>query len=250
MAQLENRVGNARATGAATASPMEAGKSAEVARQQSHSMRSERRAEKAEALAAASSKNEPVSGNNIAAATVGRSADELKSMPEPGTMSQQVTVQAAAPVQSLGAKKAAPMNTEEQARDQAPAVALPMMQAEVTNTRAAAKSGGAARNVTGSIAGLMNKATELPSGLAAVSTALVQRNVLAVDKAGGVFLSTDSGEHWDSIGRQWSGQAAAVRTRPESKDGTGRGAAQTGFELVNDQGQVWVSADGRSWSPK
>ncbi len=108
------------------------------------------------------------------------------------------------------------------------------------------------RSPGGSLAALMFKQAGLPSGLAAVSSANVQGNMLAVDSEGSVFLSTDGGLHWQSIGRQWSGKAIAVRSSAESKvSAKDEGqAGRPGFELVNDRGQVWVSADGRSWKSK
>ena len=64
---------------------------------------------------------------------------------------------------------------------------------------------------------------------------------VAVDKGGAVFVSTDAGGHWESVTQQWSGQAVAVRMQAKA-----RGA----YELVNDQGQLWVSTDGRVWTAK
>jgi hypothetical protein len=95
------------------------------------------------------------------------------------------------------------------------------------------------------------KAAGLPSGLAAVSTAAAQHSLLAVDKAGNVFLSEDAGSHWESVARQWNGRAVAVRTQAAVKaNASGAAASEAGFELVNDQGQVWASADGNTWKIK
>ena len=90
----------------------------------------------------------------------------------------------------------------------------------------------------------------LPSGLPAVSTASAQGSTLAVDEAGGVFVIKDAGGHWENVTKQWDGRAVAVRLQ---KPATGESASSTAmaiFEIVNDQGQVWVSTDGRNWKAK
>lgn len=131
-------------------------------------------------------------------------------------------------------------------------VATPMMQAEVAH--APARSIATANRVGGELAVFAAKQTELPSGLAAVSTATVQHKVLAVDKAGAVFLSTDAGAHWDAIDRRWTGKAVEVRTQMDvntkAESAVGEEPSQIVFELVNDQGEVWVSTDGRSWKAR
>jgi hypothetical protein len=50
----------------------------------------------------------------------------------------------------------------------------------------------------------------LPSGLNAVSSAIMLDRVLAVDPAGTVFLSPDAGRHWEIVPVQWTGKAVAV----------------------------------------
>lgn len=131
-----------------------------------------------------------------------------------------------------------------------PTASAPAMQLETASAKLANSS--ARREQGSSLAMLKLKQAGLPSGLVAVSRAASQQNVLAVDKDGGVFLSTDAGGHWESIGRQWNGKAVAVRTAPQIQGAATGGAksSQVGFELVNDEGQVWASADGRNWNPK
>jgi len=95
------------------------------------------------------------------------------------------------------------------------------------------------------------KPAELPSGLPAVSTVKARGSSLAVDRTGAVFLSGDLGNHWESVAKQWSGRAVAIRVEPAV--GTNESAQRSPavvFEIVNDQGQVWVSADGRIWKAK
>jgi hypothetical protein len=96
------------------------------------------------------------------------------------------------------------------------------------------------------------KEAGLPSGLAAVSTVSAQKLVLALDKAGSVFLSEDSGGHWENVVRQWSGRAVAVRTQPAEQTipSSATPSYIANFEIVNDQGQVWVSTNGRTWKAK
>jgi hypothetical protein len=84
--------------------------------------------------------------------------------------------------------------------------------------------------------------TGLPSGLAAVSTARTQQRTLAIDQAGTLYLSEDAGGHWEPVARQWTGRAVSVRYRPALN-----GNAAAKFEISNDQGMVWFSADGRTW---
>jgi photosystem II stability/assembly factor-like uncharacterized protein len=109
----------------------------------------------------------------------------------------------------------------------------------------------------------------LPSGLIAVSTATAQHRTLAIDQAGALFLSEDSGQHWESVVRQWDGRAVEVRVKPlwnrfdaasapgeAALHGTSQPAAANPpppsppaavFEIVNDHGLIWASADGKTW---
>ena len=113
------------------------------------------------------------------------------------------------------------------------------------------------------------KPMQLPSGLASVSIASRGHFLLAIDKAGALFLSEDRGVTWERITAQWTGRAVAVRrqvaandatqTAPAAQNGTtgnssaGSGAASPPpvlFELSNDKNQMWVSTDGRTWTPE
>jgi len=113
---------------------------------------------------------------------------------------------------------------------------------------------------------LMAKQIRLPSGLPALSLASSDRRLLAVDKKGTLFFSDDSGLTWEKVKRQWTGRAILVRrktseeatpqaaTVPESAGSTSVSDAlshpETVFELLNDQSQQWLSADGRTWTAK
>jgi photosystem II stability/assembly factor-like uncharacterized protein len=110
---------------------------------------------------------------------------------------------------------------------------------------------GKLQGTYGASAAYKAKQAALPSGSPAVSTATASQFMLAVDQAGAVFHSEDSGIHWERVARQWSGRAVAVRV--QSTVGANTSAAPSPnvvFEIVNDQGQVWVSRDGRIWKAK
>jgi hypothetical protein len=125
-------------------------------------------------------------------------------------------------------------------------------QVEVSPAPAVGHGANGGRAASGAFAVYKAKATGLPSGIAAVSTAAAQHSLLAVDKAGSVFLSEDAGSHWESVARQWNGRAVAVRTQAavNANASGAAGSSEAGFELVNDQGQVWASADGKTWKTK
>jgi hypothetical protein len=93
------------------------------------------------------------------------------------------------------------------------------------------------------------EALKLPSGLGAISTATAQHHMLAVDPAGTLFLSEDSGASWEPVPRQWSGQALYVRAKqpPAAKAAFSASPAPI-FELVNDSSLTWVSLDGKTWN--
>ena len=123
------------------------------------------------------------------------------------------------------------------------------------------KAGGLfAARLTGSI--------HLPSGLPALSIASAGRLMLAIDQAGALFLSEDQGGTWEPVIKQWAGRAVTVRrhatgsgnagTTPAAEAETAGNTAGAGtaprpaavFEILNDQSQVWASADGKVWTTK
>jgi hypothetical protein len=104
---------------------------------------------------------------------------------------------------------------------------------------------GTQQQFAGSAASLKTYPPKLPSGLTAVSSATVQHLTLEIDLAGTLFFSDDSGEHWEPVARQWTGRAIEVR----AKTGLSGNTATAGvFELKNDAGSTWASADGKTWS--
>ena len=105
----------------------------------------------------------------------------------------------------------------------------------------------------------------LPSGLPAVSSAAIGRRMLAIDKAGALFLSVDAGNHWQLVLRQWTGRAVTVRRSPDANAAASSATEQPElalavtvpapappafFEILNDKDQVWLSTDGQLWSAK
>lgn len=128
-----------------------------------------------------------------------------------------------------------------------------------------AVSGGMQSQLRGSIP---VKQIHLPSGLAVVSSATAGSIVLAIDKAGALFLSRDHGNTWERVDTQWTGRAVAVteqfavnglfETAPAAQNGA-TGASTNPkpaapppviFELFNDKNQAWMSTDGRIWNTK
>ena len=92
------------------------------------------------------------------------------------------------------------------------------------------------------------KRTYLPSSLPVESMAAAGPRVLAIDSAGALFLSEDSGDTWKHVTPQWTGRAVKVRRQMVN---SGTGAVPTEFfELLNDQSQVWLSTDGKTWTVK
>jgi hypothetical protein len=107
----------------------------------------------------------------------------------------------------------------------------------------------------------------LPSGLPVASLVSANHLLLAVDNAGTLFLSSNAGTTWQRIVSQWTGRAILLRTRPlpappavaapsadtpVDSNGALRSSPQpaTILEIVNDQNQVWQSADGITWTSK
>jgi hypothetical protein len=130
-------------------------------------------------------------------------------------------------------------------------------------------AGGLMKFRSGAFSGIQApNPVKLPSGLAAISIAHSRERMIAIDNAGTVFFSEDSGSTWEPVTTQWIGRAMLVRKKtsppPEnaappaakaepSGDSPGSGAvseSDTVFELLNDQGQVWWSADGKIWAAR
>jgi hypothetical protein len=101
----------------------------------------------------------------------------------------------------------------------------------------------------------------LPNGEAPVSAVRIPPRTLALASDGTLYLSRDMGLRWQAVAAQWKGKAVTVRLRREPLPGIeksqdksednpadAREPRSRRFELVNDQGQVWVSTDGLIWT--
>jgi hypothetical protein len=217
------------------------------------------------AIANAARANEPANaGSEEAAMLPGASgagysalgsAAELKREPAVAAwQKEQERAAAASQVHGMAAKSIAQASGSESAKregtDRIVTAAAP--QFDASRAPSASFEAGARPRAAGVFAVYTAKQAGLPSGLAAVSTATAQHRILAVDKAGTVFLSEDSGGHWESVARQWSGHAVAVRMQAAAKANPSVTvlSPEVVFEIVNDQSQVWVSTDGRTWKAK
>lgn len=138
-----------------------------------------------------------------------------------------------------------------------------------TQPAPATSSGGPMRLRAGGLSGIMApNPVHLPSELPAVSIAHSGERLLAIDNAGALFLSEDSGANWEPVTKQWTGRAVLLRKnatpKPEEAappaakrespgDTSGSGTVSESdivFELLNDQGQVWLSTDGKTWAAR
>jgi hypothetical protein len=103
--------------------------------------------------------------------------------------------------------------------------------------------------VSAAIAGAVIK---LPGQAPALSTATNGKQMLSVDAAGKLFLSTNAGKSWKKVKPQWQGKVATIVLTPAvdsggSIAGLAAEAARSIFELTTESGTVWVSADGAHW---
>ena len=168
---------------------------------------------------------------------------------------QQERAAADSQIQSMAAKAVVQARPDEPARRAAAGgtlkAAAPAAPSAVSSTPPGAFEAGSLHETERSFAVYKASPAELPSGLPAVSTASAERSMVAIDRMGAVYLSGDSGRHWENVATQWSGRAVAVRLQPAAEANSG--TVETGppvFEIVNDQGQIWVSTGGRIWTAK
>jgi len=138
-----------------------------------------------------------------------------------------------------------------------------------TQPAPATSAGALMRFRSGGLSGIMApNAVHLPSELPAVSIAHAGEWMLAIDNTGALFFSEDSGANWEPVTKQWTGRAVLVRKnatpKPEEAappaakrespgDTSGSGTVSESdivFELLNDQGQVWLSTDGKTWAAR
>ena len=190
-----------------------------------------------------------------------KQAEELSQEQFDATRLRRFTLKSA-PAAAPGANQPAPQAA---AQTDTAAAAPPALTTALLRATPAV-SGGMQSQGHGSVA--VNR-MHLPSGLAVVSSATAGSIVLAIDKAGALFLSRDHGNTWERVATQWTGRAVtvteqfavngAVETAPASQNGTAAGASTNPkpaapppviFELFNDKNQAWMSTDGRIWNTK
>jgi hypothetical protein len=105
----------------------------------------------------------------------------------------------------------------------------------------------------------------LPSGLPAVAATSASHHLLAIDSAGTLFLSEDSGVVWEPIPQPWTGHATELRFSPaapgppaaiagaapaDAASGAAYAPLPAFFEIVTESGIHWTSTDGRTWKTK
>ena len=84
----------------------------------------------------------------------------------------------------------------------------------------------------------------LPSKLPVETMATDHKVILAVDTAGALFFSGNSGKSWKSVKPQWTGKIVSLAAPPELPE-----AGTAKFQLTTDSGAGWLSRDGRRWYP-
>ncbi len=76
----------------------------------------------------------------------------------------------------------------------------------------------------------------LPSKLAAVTIATLNKVTLAADSAGTLYRSDNGGRKWELVKTVWQGKVVALAAEGD------------GFRLKTDNGAAWLSRDGKQWS--
>jgi hypothetical protein len=84
----------------------------------------------------------------------------------------------------------------------------------------------------------------LPSGLPATTTVTRGKVMLAVDSAGTLFFSGNTGKNWKAVKPFWSGKVIDLASPAEPPQ-----PSTVGFQLTTDSDSIWLSKDGRHWYP-
>jgi hypothetical protein len=128
----------------------------------------------------------------------------------------------------------------------APAFAAAIHPTEESEARGAGKGSGF----------IKKEKVSLPNGLEALSVANGDGDrTIALDTKGALFLSEDGGKHWKPVRTQWTGRAVLVRSLHTAEKGNAVGvlgamkmSPTEKFELVTENLQTWLSADGNIWT--
>jgi hypothetical protein len=99
--------------------------------------------------------------------------------------------------------------------------------------------------------------TSLPSRLPVTSSVSLDKRLLSLDDAGGLFLSRNAGKSWKKVHPQWTGKAVSIGViasgAVEAKakgEASGSESGQDLFQLTTDAGARWTSKDGTHWRPQ
>jgi hypothetical protein len=176
--------------------------------------------------------NQQITQQQLAGAQFGAANNATNAAPTPGAESETVTVQAqTAPTQLVAAPR--------------PALSDAMPKTEESKAAAPANLARFSKKEKAS----------LPNGLETLSMASDAGRTIALDTKGALFLSEDGGKHWKPVRTQWTGRAVLVRGLTTAEKGNALGAQGAlkisptpRFELVADNLQTWVSADGNTWT--
>jgi hypothetical protein len=87
------------------------------------------------------------------------------------------------------------------------------------------------------------KKAELPGKLPAVSTVSKGKLVLALNEAGTVFVSGNSGKSWKAVKQVWTGKVDEIAPANPSE------SSIAAFQLTTESRAVWLSRDGAHWYP-
>jgi hypothetical protein len=84
----------------------------------------------------------------------------------------------------------------------------------------------------------------LPSGLPAATMVTRGKVMLALDSAGALFFSGNTGKSWKAVKPPWSGKVVDLASPAEPPQ-----PSTVGFQLTTDSDSIWLSKDGRHWYP-
>jgi hypothetical protein len=84
----------------------------------------------------------------------------------------------------------------------------------------------------------------LPSRLPATTMVTRGKVMLALDSAGALFFSGNTGKSWKAVKPPWSGKVVDLASPAEPPQ-----PSTVGFQLTTDSDSIWLSKDGRHWYP-